>query len=65
MLSVASPCLRWAHPQPAVPSWPLHFFSCSDLFWVLLQETLLNAQQAAVNGDFDYVGFEASGNHGE
>lgn len=44
---------------------PCTFYSCSYLFWVLLQEPLLNAQQAAVNGDFDYVGFEASGNNGE
>lgn len=50
--SVSLPCLHLANPQPAVPSWPLHFYSCPDLFWVLLQETLLNAQQAAVNGDF-------------
>lgn len=50
--SVSLPCLHLANPRPAVPSWPLHFYSCSDLFWVLLQETLLNAQQAAVSGDF-------------
>ena len=63
--SVSLQCLHLATSQPVVPGWALHFYSCSYLFWVLLQEPLLNAQQAAVNGDFDYVGFEASGNNGE